>query len=60
MDYPCKHCDKAGIERKTLEKCEKPCKQYKCWYECEKELIDILVGGLEQNIPFETKNKQRI
>lgn len=44
MDHPCKHCDKADIERKTLEKCEKPCKQYKCWYECEKELIDILVG----------------
>ena len=44
MYHPCKHCDKADIERKTLGKCEKPCKQYKCWYECEKELIDILVG----------------
>jgi hypothetical protein len=51
MDHPCKHCDKADIERKTLEKCEKPCKQYnKCWYECENKLIDILVGGLEHII----------
>lgn len=57
MDYPCKHCDKAGIERKTLEKCEKPCKQYKCWYECEKTLIDILVGKV--SILVEVENDKR-
>lgn len=43
MDNPCKHCDKADIKRKTLAKCEKPCRQYKSWYECEKKfIIDIL------------------
>ena len=44
MDNPCKHCDKANINKPTVLKCSEPCNKGKQWYECEEALIDILSG----------------
>lgn len=46
MDFPCKHCDKADTRKETNPKCDKPCRQYKEWYKCCKNMIDFLSGKI--------------
>ena len=47
MDRPCEHCDKADDRKETVLKCDKPCRQGKNWYECEKKIIEIFQGKLK-------------
>ena len=47
MDRPCNHCDKADDRKETVLKCDKPCRQGKNWYECEKKIIEIFQGKLK-------------
>lgn len=44
MNSPCNNCNKALIDKSTILKCDKPCNKGKQWYNCEKQLIDVLSG----------------
>lgn len=46
MENPCRHCDKADDRKETVLKCDKPCRQGKDWYECEKLVIEFLQGKI--------------
>lgn len=56
MDNPCKHCDKAIIDKPTVLKCFHPCTRGKNFYECEKELINILSEKIKEGVNNENND----
>lgn len=56
MEHPCKHCDKAIIDKPTVLKCFHPCTQGKKFYEFVKEFINILSEKIKAGVKNENND----